>query len=388
MPMPGETMTETEVIAPRSPYVLIVGGEESEPQTSHIRFRGFTFEHTNWYLREGVGGSHQAADNVHASIVIRNAHDCEIRDSTIAHVSGYGVEVGGNSQNIGIINNVITDLGGGGVRIGHNTSGAIVLNNEIAHGGKIFHSAVGIHVGNSGNNVISHNTVHDFYYSGISVGWSWDFGETKATDNLISNNHIHDIGKGWLSDMGGIYTLGESHGTRIVGNLIHDVQARYYGGWGIYSDSASTGMTIENNVIHRTTHGGYMSANSRDNIVRNNIFAFGKNCQVSREPGKGGFSFTFERNIVYYREGSLLDREWEDGNFECLRNCYYRTDGEPVDFLGKSFHDWEKEGNDKGSIMADPLFENPTSGNFTLKLDSPVFELGFKAIDLSQVGRQ
>ena len=37
--------------------------------------------------------------------------------------------------------------------------------------------------------------------------------------------------------------------------------------------------------------------------------------------------------------------------------------------------------------VADPLFEDPENGNFTLKPESPALKLGFKPIDTSKIGR-
>jgi hypothetical protein len=53
-------------------------------------------------------------------------------------------------------------------------------------------------------------------------------------------------------------------------------------------------------------------------------------------------------------------------------------------------HSWEqwqeKRGQDKHSLIADPLLADPEHGDFSLKPDSPALKLGFQPIDLSRVG--
>ena len=52
-----------------------------------------------------------------------------------------------------------------------------------------------------------------------------------------------------------------------------------------------------------------------------------------------------------------------------------------------SLEEWqEKRGQDKHSMVADPLFAAPEQGDFSLKPDSPARTLGFQPIDVSRVG--
>ena len=386
LPMPGESMEEVSVIAPRWPQLIRVTGTAEKPVTD-LHFEGLTLLHTSWYWPPGEAGSVQAAFEVPGAIHLANAKRCEIRDCTIAQLANYGIELVGTCEDTKIVNNVITDLGAGGVKIGHGTTRTVVHNNDISDGGKIFHSAVGVWIGNSSDNHVTHNDIHHLYYTGVSVGWRWGYGLGSAARNIIAWNHIHHIGRGWLSDMGGIYTLGISPGTKLRHNRIHDIEAFEYGGWGLYNDEGSTHILLENNVVYRTTHGGYHQHYGRENIVRNNVLAFAKYAQVVRTRQEAHISFIFENNIVYFDQGKLLGSNWTNEKFVMDNNVYWRPDGEKIDFATATFDEWKARGHDTHSVIADPKFKNVDEDDYSLQPDSPAFDLGFVSIDISRAGR-
>jgi len=108
--------------------------------------------------------------------------------------------------------------------------------------------------------------------------------------------------------MGGIYTLGVSPGTRLRYNVIHDVKARAYGGWGIYPDEGSSEIVIENNLVYRCSSSPFFTHINRKITVQNDIFAFGEQCQVERAGATSGpeQEYAFLRNLVYYRQEQLV----------------------------------------------------------------------------------
>ena len=221
------------------------------------------------------------------------------------------------------------------------TSHNIIRNCLITQAGRLHPAAIGVWVGHSPHNVIEHNEISDLYYTGISLGWSWGYDPAGAHHNTIAHNHVHTIGQGVLSDMGGIYTLGLSEGTSIRHNLFHDILSFDYGGWGIYFDEGTTHMTAENNVVYNTRTGGFHQHYGKENVVRNNIFANSATDQIQRTRPEPHLSFTFERNIVYWTTGGkLLGSNWGDDKFALDRNVYWRADGKPFDFAGMSFEDW------------------------------------------------
>ncbi len=395
-PLPGEDMTEIQVVAPViEQLVRLEGDPGAEEFVEHIILRGLTFCHSAWtFAPDGYPG-HQSESGLSAAIYAHGTHSCAIEDSEIAHIGLYAIEFGRGCRNNRIVRNRIHDIGAGGIKIGEGklrepeaeqTGGNVVTDNYIYDLGNVFLCGVGVLVRQSGGNVVSHNEIRDLNYTGISVGWTWGYGPSLAGDNIIEYNHIYNIGRGLLSDMGGIYTLGLQPGTRLRYNLIHDVESYSYGGWGLYTDEGSTDILLENNVVYNTKTGGFHQHYGRDNIIRNNIFAFSREGQIIRSREEDHVSFTFERNIVYFDTGKLLGGRWTNGNFRLDNNLYWDTSGAELDFVGKTLVQWQAQGYDQHSLIADPLFVDPDKRNFTLKPDSPAFELGFEPIDLSNVG--
>ncbi len=386
-PLPGESIEATEIAAPRIAGLMHLAGKNAEGQQVHdLHFAGLTFRHTQYFRPADAAGDAQADHLVPGLLLWQGARNCSLRGCTVENCDGYAIELIDGSSNNRIVGSVLRDLGAGGVKLNHGTHHNTVSDCEIGPGGQIHLAAVGIWVGQSSYNQIVHNHVHDFYYTGISVGWSWGYAASSANHNAVEYNHIHDLGKGVLSDMGGIYTLGVSPGTTLRYNRIHDVYAFSYGGWGIYPDEGTSEMVIENNIVYRTKTGGFHQHYGRENIVRNNIFAFSKLHQLQRTRQEDHISFTFERNIVYWDQGPLLNENWTNDKFKMNHNLYWRTDGKPIEFGKASLADWRKRGNDADSVIADPLFVDPNNGDFRLKPESPALKLGFKPIDASSVG--
>jgi hypothetical protein len=388
-PVPGDNLTRDEAIAPALQQLVRIEGAHD------VILRGVDFRHTEWTTTEKGYAGTQAAIEVPSAIEARDAENVRIEHCMFSQMGGYAIWFGRGSRHNRVTANEIHDMGAGGVKIGETAQSAsaadlnfdnVVSDNNIHDLGLVYPSAVGIWVGQSSHDTISHNHVHDLSYTAVSVGWTWGYGPNECKGNLIEFNHLHHIGNGMMSDLGAIYTLGVQPGTIIRNNLIHHVDAFTYGGWGIYNDEGSSEILIENNIVYLTKSSGFHQHYGRENIVRNNVFALGREYQLMRTRAEAHVAFTFERNIVYFDSGRLLGSDWSGEGFRIDRNLYWDLRGEPVTFANRTFEAWRQEGHDAGSIVADPLFIDPGSYDFRLRSDSPAFGLGFRRIGLSGAG--
>ena len=405
---PGENPNRDFVVAPRVERLLEING------TTNVAFRGITFAHAGWNLGpEGVRTGQAEIGGIPAAIQLNGARKVQFENCTVRNIGNQAFGLGKETQYCRIKGCTLEDMGAGGILIGAEND-AVPNGNHISHntvedclivaGGRIHSSAVGVWIGQSSYNTVAHNEITDFYYSGVSTGWTWGYNENDNHHNTIAYNHIHNIGQGVLSDMGGIYTIGMSPGTIIDHNRIHHVFSYDYGGWGIYFDEGSTGISATNNVVYNLKSSPFVQHYGTNNLVENNILAFGNEGQIIRTrssnnkspkpdtaPDKSAeSSFTIRRNIIIGQKAPFFSGEWTGKNFTLADNIYWSTSPKiPTRFPGDtSLTQWQAKNQDIGSLVADPECINPSKGDFTLRPNSPANKIGFIPIDISTVGRR
>jgi parallel beta-helix repeat protein len=384
--MPGEDLSRDEVIAPALLQLVRLEGKPERGQfVRNVSFRGLDFRFTDWDMTPHGYADTQAASAVGAVLEAVGAENVTVENCTFLHHGSYAIWFGRGSRRNQVTGTEIFDMGAGGIRLGdlkqsqneaEQNSNNVVRDNHIHDLGLVYCPAVGVFIAQSNRNTVSHNHIHNLFYTAISAGWTWGYGPNQSKGNRIEYNHLHHIGQDMLSDMGAIYTLGVQPGTLIRNNLIHDVSSFTYGGWGIYPDEGSSDMVIENNIVYGCKSAGFHQHYGARNLVRNNIFAFNKEQEVMRSKAEDHLSFTFEGNIVYFDQGRLLGGNWTGDQYRFNRNVYYDARGGKIYLTGQ----------DTQSVIADPLFVNAGNYDFRLRPNSPALRLGFKPIDLKDVG--
>ena len=396
IPLKGETIETTAFFAPvLKEFIVIQGDSITGKQVGNIRFENLNFQVTGYLMPPDGNEAAQAASPIDAVVTLDFADNISFQNCEIAHTGTYAFWFRRACSNCLVNQCYMHDLGAGGVKIGETiirpvtreiTNAITIDNNIIRDCGKVFPCAVGIIVFNASDNRLTHNEIANLRYSGISVGWVWGYAPSPTKRNIVEFNHIHHLGWGELCDMGGVYTLGASEGTTVSNNVIDHVYSFDYGGWGLYTDEGSFGITEENNLVYDCKNSGFHQHYGKENIIKNNIFALNIRAQLQATRVEAHRSISFTNNIIYFDKGSLLSSNWNKFNLLSDYNCYWDTRTKDIRFADMSFSDWKKSGKDVHSIVADPLFVDPASFDFHFKSLSVAKKIRFVPFDYSKAG--
>ena len=140
---------------------------------------------------------------------------------------------------------------------------------------------------------------------------------------------------------------------------------------------------MENNLVYNTKCGGFHQHYGRDNIIRNNIFAWAWLQQLQASRIEEHRSFAFEHNIVIMNRGTLMAGTW--GKVDMDYNCYFDTSGRQPTFLQEDRASWQQK-HDQHSVFTNPMFRDAVHYDFRLKSKKTAKRIGFKPFDYSRAG--
>jgi hypothetical protein len=405
IPRPGDDLGKAEVYAPVADRLLVLAGEPAQSRyVRHVVFRGIGFCCTNWTLTPESTGA-QADVAVGAMVEGTGLRDCLFEGCEFTKTDSYALWLRRGSRECVVRKCHLHDLGAGGVKVGETLpeddairAGSNTVENCFIHnGGHVHGSGIGVWIGASSDNLITHNEICDFWYSGVSVGWKWSADLYGTRNNRVTFNRIHHVMQR-LEDGGGIYCLGFQPQALIANNIIHD--SGRDGGpphcRGIYLDQGCVGFLVENNLVYDTQDAALrMQIGTGCNIYINNILAFTREYAVDMDVAR---SCVFVNNIVYLDRGRLYKYEkWPNYEKFIDKNVYWRTDDQPFLFAGETLEKWREHRQtglsyfkgtpmDDKSVVADPRFVDAPAKDFRLKPGSPAIHLGFKPFDLDSPG--
>ncbi len=407
IPLEGESADNLVLNAPVTDAFLDING------VSDISFQGIKFINTDWDFVSGTAkiwpvdeentpfthlthhSTHpQAAYEITAAITVRNAKNINFTDCIFRSISNTAVMFKENVSDCNITACLFDEIGANGVFINApysipaGTKRINITNCEINEYGRIYNQATGVIICHASDCVVEKNEIHDGWYTAVSVGWVWGYSENPTNNILVKDNLIYNIGNGWLSDMGGIYTLGIQPDTVLTGNVIYNVGcyegSTGYGGWGIYLDEGSTEILVENNLVYDCSSQAFHQHYGRDNMIRNNIFAFGGEGAMRISRHEEHNSLFWENNILVSDDTVMYKDSTDEGWFKDNANLYFDTSRKLV-YSGESTAYGKRlgipcmvaRGYYNNAVFADPLFRDLECRDFTLAENSPALEMGF-----------
>lgn len=427
-PRSGEKIGEATVIVPRQGMdrlIVFDGNPAKGEYVDRVSFHNIGLEYTAPSSEKGFTAikPHQAASRSSGTVSGQGVRNAMFTRCRIAHTGNYAVRMSEGCVSNRFTECTMEDLGAGGIWLGamrakippstagdrrwnsapygrriitetlpESTAFNAIENCTIRNGGRFNPEGTGVVLTHVSDTRVVHCDIYDLYYSGVSVGWVWGFTGSVAQRNEIAFNRIYDLGKGVMSDMGGVYTLGTSFGTRVHDNVIHDVDSYSYGGWGLYNDEGSEGVVMERNLVYNTTDGSYHQHFGANNLIRNNILAWNRITGAVRTQRAVVFkvpcSTELVNNIILVDETPLTTKGVQGVGGIWAGNLWYDVSGKQPDFGVGGWDKWQASGRETLGEYADPMFVNARKFDFRLRKESPAFRLGFKEWDFTTAGRR
>lgn len=362
-PMPGEAMTQAEVIAPAVESIIRLKGTKEAP-VRNVALEGLTLSVTNTPLKAGGFG----ANAFEGALSVSHAQDCLLRGLTLVNVAGQGIK-GWGCHRVRVENCETRDTGACGIKVDGTTS--TISNCHVHHVGVLYPSAIGVWIGGERMEV-SHNEIHHTPYTAVAAG---------GNGHRIEANLIYEAMEA-LHDGAGIY-ITFCKGVTVRGNMIRDINdTGGYGASAYYLDEQAEGCVVEGNLslrVRRPSHNHMAKKNS----IQGNVFLV-----------DGDATLTFPKSSDYMLEKNIVSAagkiriEGVAGVTVWSKNLFHSGVGQVE---GVTMKDYSAAGTATGvlgdTVVADPLFLDVAKGDYRFHPGSPALKLGIEPIDVSRAGR-
>ncbi len=430
-----------KILAPTlTEYVLVEGNEGLQKPVHNLVFQGLTFTQgqRDTRTKEDVSleSGWESYDKANALVRLRCTERCAVKNCTFTTSATAGLRLDLRSVRNIIYGNTFGYLGGTGILLSGYGPGTTdlnqknqIVNNEIHHIGQHYWHAPGIMLTQSSSNRIAHNLVHHVPYTGIMIAGldpsyfsrepahptkppfvRWDeigtLSDTKpqtvlrffhTRNNVVELNEVHHALEK-LGDGNGIYIWLSPPGNIIRRNYVHDITSKACMG-AIRCDDYQTGVKIYENVIYKCT--GIGISIKGPNYINNNIIAEIIAPRAHNAGLIGHIQLTYnygtrmavcqgsdlQRNI-FYSAGQYVD--FCSDQFDNLKDCQSNVNlyycAQYPERASAYLARLQAKGTDAQSASADPMFVDLEHGDFRLRPESPAFKLGFKQIEVTEMG--
>lgn len=431
---------DQKIIIPMMDRIIQFKGNSRQNPVSDICMNGLTIGYSD--LNEEIikVKTEDSCQNLKGAIQMENVVGIEIKNCHIHNTGLHGIYLKGLSRNNKIYGNYIEYIGHTGIQIEgiaepecFSSRENEISNNYIHDTGQLVGHGAGIQLIQSGKNIISHNRIDNTPRYSISLK-SYRLkkditDEERQRDNILYTGYnrdniieYNDVSRANIDsqDTGAIEIWGGSAGNIIRNNHIHDCNIYLSFGFAIYLDDCADFCRVENNLIEGLQKEGKgrllyaIYAKGIEDIIVNNIIADNNVYRAALgtfEMNNPNRDLESKKNIIYNSGDIYYFQNWGDNRFAISDyNLFYNNEGkycilnevryqenqykemggiEDIEWNEIEFDEWQEmyQGrHDNNSIIDAPSFINPDIGDYRLRYDSPVYQLGFEDIEYASIG--
>src|SRR5262249_1440816 len=159
-----------------------------------VKFEGLSFRYANYLYPAAGMHDGQAASEVDGVLEFADSQRVEIRNCEVAHIGLHAIYFRNGCADSVVQHCHLHDLGASGVRVGEAARpapervdhGIAIRDCIIQHGGRLHPSACGVLLTHAHDCAVTNCDIGDFFYTGVSVGWTWGYGESLSRANLVA----------------------------------------------------------------------------------------------------------------------------------------------------------------------------------------------------------
>ncbi|HRP55845.1 PDZ domain-containing protein [Agriterribacter sp.] len=258
----------------------------------------------------------------------------------------------------------------------------IVADNLFHDLGDIEKQATGVQIEVAASITVSHNSIYHTSRAGINIGDGCFGGHTIEYNDVF--NTVRETGdhgsfnswgrdRFWAPDRKYMDSLVAVHPELILldaqkQTIIRNNRFRCDHGWDIDLDDGSSNYHIYNNLC---LNGGLKLREGFYRVVENNIMI---NNSFHPHVWFKNSGDVFERNIVMKKYAPIQISDWGK---RIDHNLFPDT---------AALNDARSGGTDKNSLAGDPLFVDPSKGDYSVAPNSPALRTGFKNFPMDEFG--
>jgi len=415
-PTEGFDMENAVFEVPQIEMLFYITGSEKEP-VRDITISNLGLEHT---LRTFMKASEPLLRSDWTiyrggAILIEGGENCIIEDCNIHDVGGNAIFFSEYNKNNIVRNTHITRAGASGICFvgspeavrspsfqygeyvniteidtikgpqNNNFPVNCISDNNLIHNiGTVEKQIAGIQISMAKNITVSRNSIYNLPRAGINIGdgtWGGHIIEWNDVFNTVLETGDHGSFNSWGRDRFWHPNRSKMDSLNMVYPNLVDLDAiettiirnnrwRCDHGWDIDLDDGSSNYHIYNNLC---LNGGLKLREGFKRIVENNII----------------INDSFHPHVWFQNSRDVFKHNIVTRAYRPIGINYW---GEEIDYNllpdSSSLKAAQNRGTDRHSVIGNPMFLNPDSGDYKVKDNSPALHIGFKNFDMDKFGVQ